>query len=353
MKKAAQFIVNELTRFIVSSDRLLMFAYKLYYRYISLFSRVMHFFDVRIGANIPTLDKIYIHIFGKAFSKHASDDEGRYLLYYGDNNCAGIGHLGLNLQVMLSEAVGLDRIPVLTTPNLHQKHNHGIILNASWPRYYDIRKSMQDKSRGASYIMYADFIKKSFTKNEVLLVGAHEQITDAHNQSYKLIIRDIRGTLLYYRLRHAPAVKLPLYPSKEVIAASKKVIDELPNQYCGIHVRRTDRVENAGYKEATSAENVLRILKQHNPDKLPVFLMTDEPDRKFYKNLESEFQIIRYYHFEHLRKIAKKNNYLLYLVEERIRYAAEIRIGMSWEGNKSDQITLLQKPDKKMSHERS
>jgi hypothetical protein len=71
--------------------------------------------------------------------------------------------------------------------------------------------------------------------------------------------------------------------------------------------------------------------------------MTDEPDRKFFKSLESEFKIIRYYDFESTRKIAKKDNYLLYLIEERIRYAAKIRIDTRWDGHDPDQITLLQK----------
>jgi hypothetical protein len=71
--------------------------------------------------------------------------------------------------------------------------------------------------------------------------------------------------------------------------------------------------------------------------------MTDEPDRKFFKNLESEFQIIRYYHFEDLRKIAKKDNYLLYLIEKRVRYAAKIRIDTRWNRGNPNQISLLRK----------
>lgn len=270
--------------------------------------------------------KILMDIFQRPLKSGVACESGRYLLYY-DFHQKGIGHLTSNLVHYFCESSNLNRDCVITPPLLSKAHNAGQSLTVSWKQYFDFKQSKLP----TNYLFYDAFINKQFTNEQVLIVGG-ERISDEENQQYTVIIRDMRAFKLYrltYNTHYPP-------PRPEVIFAPAKIIrdqadltlKQLPKKFCAIHIRRGDRlVYNPTAKTNTSAKNVLKKLQQFNPDKLPVFLMTDEKDSQFYANLNAHFKIYRYTDFTNLVEIAAQgDNYLLFCIESFILSRATVRI---------------------------
>ncbi|KAF3982042.1 MAG: hypothetical protein HFP81_09580 [Methylococcales symbiont of Hymedesmia sp. n. MRB-2018] len=294
---------------------------------MKILKKLCFFVNILSAKIIPQKSKVLLHIFGKKLSNKPSKEKQSYLFYYGAWQKAGISHLTSNLSHSIRESIVLGRTLVITKPVLNPKHNNVIVINTSWHKYYDMQTTLQ--KAGGSYIDYEYFIKKQFAKDEVLLAGGRQNISKAQNQRYKVIIRKVQGVGLFRKdLYPVPPMTIEKYYSKIIVCEAQKVLEKLPQDYCAIHIRRGDFLQiYPKLKQQTSPLGILKILKKYNSKKLPVFLMTNEPDKEFYKNLASEFQIYYYYHFDNLSQLSQqKDNYQLFCVEKFIFQRAAIQI---------------------------
>lgn len=251
----------------------------------------------------------------------------RYLLYV-NNSVNGIDNHKSNLKYYLLEAKKLDRICVIVNTEFSKFHNKNIEMKSEWTKYIDFNKSSFNGN--IDYIFNQEFMLKSFLDTEVLVINRAHNIRDEDNTKYRLIIRNIDYFGQSYRkLYLAENIPLQFYPSAKVFNEAKISLNQLPKLFCSIAIRRTDRITSVKVGELTSPPNVLLKLKQYNSNKLPVFLMTDEPDKDFYNSLKNEFDIYRYYDFDNLVKVANDgggDNFLLYEIEKLIFLTAKIKI---------------------------
>ena len=265
---------------------------------------------------------IQLYVFGKYPRRSAPAEAWKYLFYFAETS-AGLEHLFVNLRYFLIDCRQLKRTAVLTKPKLHPIHNRGIALDTSWRKYCDIDRMA--KQNGFHLIDYQEFCRKNFSKESVLIVNGMRSITADENRKYPMIIRNV-ARVGFYSMPGRGFVGCLWSPG--VIREAQKVFEQLPQAYCGLHIRRGDRLFiYSSQAKVTEPSHVLKKLREYNPDRLPVFLMTDEQDRTLYKNLEAEFKIYRYYHFPNLVQVAEENdNYFLFAIEQCIQEHAKRKI---------------------------
>ena len=284
----------------------------------------------------PLHNIILRHVFQKKLPKYLTHkaENTTYLFYY-HHVRAGINHLKANLKIYLLEAGELNRTCVLTNPDFAEQHNNGIKVNESWAKYIEFEKSTFPKQ--IDYIFYNDFLKKQFSKKEILIVSGNYKIKPKKNKKYRVIIRNIGYTpSLFSRFEFTEelpifklARKLPIlfYPAKRIIDEAKIVLEQIPKNFCAVHMRRGDMLKNFNFANNLSPQNVIRKLQEYNPQKLPVYLMTNEPNKNYYNNLNNKFKVYHYYNFNNLIQVAEeKDNYLLYEIEQFIFSKAKIKI---------------------------
>ncbi len=253
--------------------------------------------------------------------------QGSTYLFYYENTRAGIDHLKSNLQFYLLEAGELNRTCVLTRPGLHPFHNNGVDISESWSKYIEFGKSIFPKK--IDFIFYREFLKKNFSKNEILVVRRGHKIKPAENKKYKVIIRDIGAFRRVYKsLQLVSELPVSFYPSKRIIDEAKIVLDQIPETFFAVAIRRGDLLNSIdSLAEKISPQNVMKKLQEYNHQKLPIFIMTNEPNRNYYDNLSDEFEVYRYHDFDNLAQIAEEgDNYLLYEIEKLIFLQAKTQI---------------------------
>ena len=278
-----------------------------------------------------TSEDIITHIFYKSLRKKSSSEKKtKYLLYY-DASVAGIEHMSTNLKLYLLEGKSLNRTCVIKQTRLDGIHNCNKEINVSWKRYIDFDKSAFFNKVG--FIFYEEFRQKDFTKEDILVVSSKHRLSKEENEQYTLIIRDTRKCHFYHDhldvFKREEIEKIILYPSKKIIYYTEKVLNSLSKPFFALHIRRRDKLDIFPHlKELLVPEQVLKKLKIYNPNKLPVFLMTDERNIHYYDSLKKEFKIYRYYDFEFLNKMIAKmqDNYFLYMIEKTIFLKAQVKI---------------------------
>ena len=224
---------------------------------------------------------IRLYVFGKYLCRSASAEAGKYLFYFGEVS-VGISHLSHNLRYFLTECRQLNRTAVLNKAKLNPSHNHGIVLDTSWRKYYDIDRMA--KQNGLHLIDYQEFRRKNFGQEDVLIVNGLRSITADENRKYPVIIRNVTRTVTKTAFYGMPGISfVDFLWSPRVASEAQKVLKQLPQAYCGLHIRRGDRLRHPLQVKITEPSYVLKKLREYNPDHLPVFLMTDERDRTLYK----------------------------------------------------------------------
>ena len=262
-----------------------------------------------------------------SFSDTRIQRNGTAYLFYYEGFRAGIDHLKYNLKFYLLEAGKLNRTCVITNLNLHKFHNNDIEVSKLWTKYIEFEKSIFPKE--IDYIFYREFLRKEFSKNEVLVVQRNYNISLEENKKYRVIIRDVQNYPgMYAHLRLVSELQVLFYPAKRIMDEVKRVLQQIPAEFCAVSIRRTDMLNNYdSLSEQVSSQSVMKKIQEYNPQKLPVFMMTDEPNRNYYNNLSNDFEVYRYYDFENLVKVAaERDNYFLYELEKLIFLEAKIQI---------------------------
>ncbi len=73
----------------------------------------------------------------------------------------------------------MNRTCVIANPNLYKLHNNGIEVSELWTKYIEFEKSIFPKK--IDFMFYREFLKKEFSKNEVLVVQRNYKISLEEN----------------------------------------------------------------------------------------------------------------------------------------------------------------------------
>lgn len=220
---------------------------------------------------------------------------------------AGLSHQTSNLNCILKYSY-LNRLKlVLPIWNLDPKHNNNKLIRTNLSEYYDFDN-----------LLVNDLPYKVFEKapdNSKLTTIPIKQA------KYNLVRKDPK-----FLDASESAIKISIPYHKDIIQLGEKIAMTL-GEYTCVHVRRTDRLTNNQIKMDTCPINIIKKIKEFNLKN--VYIMSDEKDPQFYKDLKTCDQslTIRFMtDFELLQKLKQKDNYYLFCVENVICLNAKIRI---------------------------
>ena len=263
-------------------------------------------------------------------------------MYEDNRNYRGLNHCLKNLQTIIKEAIYLDRIPVISPPLFHPKHNFGIELTYHWEKYLNLSKTVvylkdsckfRKRQKPFLFIYEEDFKQLKFEKDLVNSVNPHHKITRAENTNYQLIVRSI-GTIMHGMWWNAipeiwEKIRIEFVMSEDVLKISRNVIDRL-EWYAAIHVRRGDRLkQNKSLKKFTSPQHILKVAYKIVPLQSNIYILSNEKDRNYFASLKDHYKIYQYFDFEELNSILscqEPDNYFLYMIEKCIARSAAKKI---------------------------
>ena len=267
-----------------------------------------------------------------------------YIVYESKGPYVGIRHCLFNLKALILEAAYLDRIPVVRPLRMHPKHNFGIKLNTQWAKYWDLHKTevyyrnnekYELMQKPFSFILEEDFKDLKFGDNQVYRLNYQQEITEADNNKYDLIIRSLRGIYRGWWLDAVPDkiqknIRISFKVSDDVARISREII-QLLGWYAAVHVRRGDMLRrNKCLNKFTSPKHIYRTLREIVPFESNVYILTNERDRNFFDYLKKHYRIYQYFNFNELVEIVsghEPDNYFLFMVELNIFENAEKKIG--------------------------
>lgn len=247
---------------------------------------------------------------------------------------AGINHQMANLKVLLCEAAYLDRVAVVSRPNLAPVHNLGRWVTSPWETHIDLAESVvtcHDSPIALAYETIGDFKANEVGRQAMMRLKHGERISAEQNRRYALIIRDFR----FRTGRFWPAmIDFPDLAQMDVRFKPSRGIRDLAaavaaaiGPFCAVHVRRGDQLKHhPGLAEATKPEQILEKISSVWPQEHAVYILTDEQRHDYFDLLRLHYRVYQYFDFSELRAAREADNYLLYTVEKEIFQRADVRI---------------------------
>jgi hypothetical protein len=233
------------------------------------------------------------------------------------------------------EAVYLNRIPVITPPLFHPKHNFGSNITVPWSKYLNLsqtkvyfrnKEEFEPMQKPFRFILEEDYKNLKFGEDQVYKIGHEDEITEAENTKYELIVRFVYGIEKNVWLNAVPNkiqknMCIDLSVSDDVERISKNIIERL-GWYAAVHVRRGNRLKrNKKLKKFTSNQHIFKTLRDIVPLEANVYILTDEKDRNYFDPLKEHFRIYQYFDFDELNVIVsgqEPDNNFLFLIEKLI-----------------------------------
>ncbi len=265
----------------------------------------------------------------------------RYLVYHSTiRRSNGLDHEIANLMCFLREAFLLNRIPVITKPNLHKRNNLDYSTeHMDWDMFIDLdyeKKIIKLKRKEMEIIGLKEFGGLKFKKEQIAKVGPKQKVPEEVKDK-PLVIRYVNTSLWkksQYRNLHTIQLG-DAEPSAYVQKIGNTVVENLPQDFVYLHIRREDRLyknNKPHLKIFTSPFYVKIFLNSYIGKGRDIYLGTDEKDRNFFDNLNKDYQIITYRNYPQLKKLIsaednnKPNNYLLYTIERYIGKKSSLKI---------------------------
>ena len=118
------------------------------------------------------------------------------------------------------------------------------------------------------------------------------------------------------------SVKIPTHP--ELVHLAEAMAGDIPTNAAWIHVRRGDLLHRTA--EATSPENIRRVLQKVCPETRMIYIATDEQDLRFFAPLAEHYELACLEDFEVFKALGGEDNYKLFLVEQAFSKFFPIRI---------------------------
>ena len=258
-----------------------------------------------------------------------------YLIYEGKIPNVGLHHCFVNLRAIVTEAVYLNRIPVIRPLRMSPKHNFGVKLTSQWSKYWDLYQTkvyfrnngeFELMQKPFLFILEEDFKHLKFREDQVYKINHEQKITKVENNKYDLIVRSVSGIKFEWWWFAVPDnikenVRIKFKVSDDVARISKNIIKRL-GWYATVHVRRGDRLKfNNKLKKYTSPQHILNKLKEIVPLKSNVYILTDERDRNYFDCLREHYKIYQYFDFDELNETVsgqQPDNNFLFLIESCI-----------------------------------
>ena len=221
----------------------------------------------------------------------------------------------------------------------------------------------------------AEFNALGIPTADILRPDNEHIISAEENARYQAIIRSPKTNLwrvstpqLFDHCAFAHAISTPadvnnqrksveatFNPSHTVLEMARHVIDKLPNDYHGIHIRRGDRLQPCTAKMTSASFILKRLGKLGIRAGTTLFVMTNERDERYLDFLKAEYRVIHYTDFPKLKSLVTLpepiDNYLLFMVETEILEHARQRI-YTFDTNKKmspNSYFLIRKRDKLIS----
>ena len=282
----------------------------------------------------------------------------------------GVNHYRYNLRLMLAEAILLGRTPILPPLRLPAHHNFGHpqqqpyshILSMRIP--YKKREKATMKSGVIEYLEEHDMDWSMFSDSDTAIANENELVDPAINATHPLIIRRMSSAasfnpLLKQQETADSSIAFRMEPAQRLIDifnslksklgsfASDDFYKDLPYQnslnlnspsleswgHACAHIRGTDRIKEdfiflAGITPALVSKNIQRCLSKRD---IPLYIMSDIRDRKFFKRLDQRYRTLYAYDFDELRRFYPNgddagDNITLYAMETMIMEKASIKI---------------------------
>ena len=204
----------------------------------------------------------------------------------------GLDHATSNLNAAIRYAVHVDRLLVLPRFTLEGKHNNKkMIPNCDLLDYYDLL---------------------SVAVNNKLIFTTQPSEDNLNVQMHNVLWRKDS------KVTDTPLVKTHIKYTSEIESISENLRLSIGDYNC-IHVRMTDH----GEKHKMTHANILNAMSKACDINLPVYIMTDHPEQKYFDPLKDNgWKLIFYDDYENLIKLKNMDNYKLYCVETNLRLKA-------------------------------
>jgi len=275
-------------------------------------------------------DSVYCMRDFEASCRFEKNSPAKYY-YARTSSRAGINHLRYSLQLQLKEALFLGRTLVVFDPLFSPWHNFGRKLDSTWEKYLDlndIRIDAGKKTLPVHWVRIADFEQSGLS---ILRIDKTHKVSREQNATYDLVIRnDPMGLTANYNFQKNWEVHLSSSAAVREIAA--RIIATL-GEYTAVHVRRGDKLDNKSLypnlENDTQASKIRDTLRRFFPHGGRLYVLTNEPDPKFFDPLKDIFEVRQYFDFPILREIigcVEPDNFFLYLVEQEIFWNCPIKV---------------------------
>lgn len=204
----------------------------------------------------------------------------------------GLDHAMSNLHAAIRYAAHMNRLLVLPKFTLEGKHNNKKMI------------------RNCDLLDYYDLLTVTINNKPVFTTQPSEDNIIVHMRNV-LWRKDSKVT-------DTPPVDVHIKYTPEIESISENLRLSIGDYNC-IHVRMTDH----GEKHKMTQTNILNAMNKTCDINLPVYIMTDHPDKKYFDPLKNNgWELIFYDDYKHLINLKKIDNYKLYCVETNLRLKA-------------------------------
>jgi len=242
------------------------------------------------------------------------------ITYSGLTVRVGISHQSSNLRAMLKEAHICGRGLLLPEFLLTGDHNFGRLRQSTLAEYYEM------ESASVKGIRVPVFAPAPSNRIEATTVRAEENLI---GRKESLLCKDMSGVGL---------VRKPLervYPGFSELKAKVEVHAELrrvaeraaagiPPRSAWVHARRGDVLHRTA--EATSPENIRRVLMNVAPETHALYIATDEKDLGVFELLAHYYDLSCFRDFPEFVQLLSEDNYRLFLAEQVFSRYFPVRI---------------------------
>lgn len=214
----------------------------------------------------------------------------------------GLLHQMTNLKTLLTEAHALGRVAIIEHVPFDGDHNRGRFVCAPWSRYLDMVHVSKEVPIWPGWIKLSMKFKTR-DKDPVEYFSEYDTFETLNASKAKVVVRDFGPTMAEYMAlsrgsgywKHQQEVLELLVESKFVASiayeAVEKMLKDGARSFVCVKVRRGDKLAEVDkypcLDECTQGERVVSKLRKNKVSmkKDVVFLMTNEADKSFFKDV--------------------------------------------------------------------
>ena len=277
----------------------------------------------------------------------------------------GIDSWMRTLNIRVSIALGLNRIPIITPFHSSPVHNFGLALNnCRWEKYIDLDKTeiykrkesgiLEKESFPLRWIASEDFNAVHYPQEEIGIIK-QEQLYDKENEKYKILVLD-------GHFDHQPPFFVKFASSQAVneltdvvlrrfgtSCAAMSSVQNLFNNRCDtaplfekikrekcfyscLHVRAGDSLLKLIHSfYSAQPKHIKKLVYSACPRGTKLYIMSDIHDPSYFDFLRDRYDVYTYHDFPELKQLINGendsiDNNMLFMVEKNIMDHALVKI---------------------------